>query len=152
VPVRAHLPGYGLTRVSHNAAIRTGVFVGVGLALVFTTWLFVANRMPAFESFALERNLIAAFVLGLVAAVPFLRFLRQPGNLLASSLIAWSILTLTYRGLCVHFKALADRYSTPQIFTLGILIYLILTTVCWIGTCIWRVRASHVSHSNHHLG
>jgi len=152
VSVRAHLPGYALTRVFRDAATRTGVYVGVALSLGFTAWLFVANRVPAFDSLAEERNLVAAVVLGLIAAVPVLRFLRLPGNLLASSLIAWAILTLTYRLLCVHFQALSDRYSAPQIFTLGALVYLILTTLSWIGTCVWRARASHASHSNHHLG
>jgi hypothetical protein len=145
--VSVHPSGYGLTRVFRNAAARTGICAGVALSLVFATWLFVANRMPAFENLALERNVVAATVLALVALVPILRFLRQPGHLLASSLIAWSILTLTYRGLCMHFRALDDRYSAPQVFILGALVYMILATLSWIGTCLWRVRESRVSES-----
>jgi hypothetical protein len=152
VSVRAHLPGYRWTRVFRNAATRTGVYAGVGLSLALTAWLFAANRFPAFENLALERNVVAAAAFGLIALVPVLRFVRWPGNLLASSLVAWSILTLTYRALCVYFRALADRYSAPQILILGSLIYMILATLSWIGTCIWRARESHVSEENHHLG
>jgi hypothetical protein len=149
--VRAHLPGYDLTHALWNAATRTGMYAGVGLSLVFATWLFIANRVPEFENLALERNLLAAAVFGLVALVPVLRFARLPGSLLASSLVAWGILTLTYRGLCVHFQALADRYSAPQILILGSLVYMILATLSWIGTCIWRAREYHSSRSGHRL-
>src|SRR5437660_8785174 len=40
---------------------------------------------------ALERNIVAAAILGFLAAVPIFRFLRLPGHLLASSLIGWLI-------------------------------------------------------------
>jgi hypothetical protein len=140
IAVRAHLPGYSRLHVFKNAAIRTGVYSGVGLAMVLVAWVFVANRVPALEPFALERNVAAAVALGLFGAVPVLRFLRLPGPLLASSLIAWSILALTYRLLCVYFWGLAERYSAVQLFTIGAILYMILATLSWIGTCIWRAR------------
>jgi hypothetical protein len=122
------------------------VYSGVGLAMVLVAWVFVANRAPTLERFALERNVAAAVALVLFAAVPVLRFLRLPGPLLASSLIAWSILALTYRLLCVVFWGLAERYSAVQVFTLGAVLYMILATLSWIGTCIWRARESKISH------
>ncbi len=149
--VRAQFPGHELTQVLHNTGVRTGVFTGVALALAFSVWLYVANRVPSLESVALQRNVIAATVLGVIAALPVLRFLRSPGNLLVSGLVAWSILTFVYRGLCLDFRDLAFRYSAPQIFALGTVIYMIVATLSWIGTCIWRARTSHISHSNHHV-
>jgi len=44
--VRPHLPGYRWFHVFRNAAIRTGVYVGVCLTLVFTAWLVIANHAP----------------------------------------------------------------------------------------------------------
>jgi low temperature requirement protein LtrA len=149
-----------LALVLHNVGVRTGVFTGVALALGFTIWLYAANRIPSLESVALERNFIAAVALALIASIPVLRFLRAPGNLLVASLIAWSILSLTYRGLTVHFTHLAERYSAVQIFALGAIVFMILATLSWIGTCLWRLRGphlphpnheSHISHSNHHI-
>src|SRR5258707_6450333 len=87
--VRPHLPGYRWFHVFRNAAIRTGVYVGVCLTLVFSAWLVIANRAPILERFALERNIAAAAILGFLAVVPIFRFLRLPGHLLASSLIGW---------------------------------------------------------------
>jgi len=149
IAVRAHLPGYGRLHVLKNAAIRTGVYAGVGLSLVLVAWIFVANRLPGLEGFALERNLAGAVALGLFAAVPVLRFLRLPGPLLASSLIAWSILALTYGLLSIYFLGLSARYSTVQVFTLGAVVYMILATLSWIGTCIRRVRDSDTSRPHH---
>ena len=145
IAVRAHLPGYSRLHVFKNAAIRTGVYAGVGLSVVLVAWVFVANRAPALERFALERNLGAAAALGLFAMVPVLRFLRLPGPLLASGLVAWSILAVTYQLLCVVFWGLAERYSAVQVFTLGAVLYMIAATLSWIGTCIWRVRESKIS-------
>ena len=149
IAVRAHLPGYGRLHVLKNAAIRTGVYAGVGLSLVLVAWIFVANRLPGLEGFALERNLAGAVALGFFAAVPVLRFLRLPGPLLASSLIAWCILALTYRLLSIYFLGLSARYSTVQVFTLGAVVYMILATLSWIGTCIRRVRDSDTSRPHH---
>ena len=148
--VRPHLPGYRWFHVFRNAAIRTGVYVGVCLTLVFTAWLVIANHAPFLERFALERNVAAASILGFLAAVPVFRFLRLPGHLLASSLIGWLIFSLSYRALCLVFRGLSNWHSTFQIFMLGAVVYLILTTLCWIAATSWRAREAHASHPNHH--
>jgi hypothetical protein len=148
--VRPHLPGYRWFHVFRNAAIRTGVYVGVCLTLVFAAWLVIANHAPFLERFALERNIAAAGILCFLAAVPVLRFLRFPGHLLASSLLGWMIFSLSYRGLCMIFRGLNDWHSTFQVFMMGAVVYMILTTLCWIVGTIWRAREAHASHPNHH--
>ncbi len=148
--VRAHLPAYESYHVLQNASVRTGVYVGVVLSIVFSAWVIVANRVPFFDRFALIRNLAAVTLLGLIALVPILRFWRLPGNLLASSLISWLIFSLSYRVLCMDFRALAGRFSAVQIFVLGAVSYMLVVTLSWIWTIIRRARASDVSHPNHH--
>ncbi len=149
--LQAQLPGYRWFRIFRNVAIRTGVYVGVCLTLVFVVWLVIANHVPFLERFALERNIAAAAVLCLLAAIPVLRFFRAPGNLLASSLIAWLIFSLCYRALCLVFHGLSDWHSTFQVFMLGAVVYLILTTLSWIGTFIRKAREAHMSHPKHHV-
>ncbi len=150
--IRSNLPGYRWFHVFRNAAIRTGVYTGVCLTLVFVTWLLIANHVAFLERFALERNIAAAAVLCFLAAVPVLRFFRMPGNLLVSSLIAWFFFSLCYRILCFFYRNLGDSpHSTFQVFMMGSIVYLILTTVSWIATIIRRARAAaHTSHPNHH--
>lgn len=144
--VRVDLPGYGKLGVFQNAATRTGVYAGVGLSLVFIAWVVAANRIAALEGLAFERNVIGAAALGLFAAVPVLRFLRLPGHLLASSLIAWTIFAVTYRLLCIRFPGLGYRYGAVHIFAMGAVLYLILATVSWLGTILWKAaRTSRIS-------
>lgn len=131
--------------VLQDSAVRIGLLVGAGLAVALSGWVYLANRVPIFESVSVERNIAAAAILGFLAFLPVMRFFREPGHLLVSSLIAWSMLTLTYRALSLFFWALRDWYSSFQIFMLGAVIYLIAATVSWIGTCIWKARSAHLS-------
>src|SRR5580692_205884 len=148
--VRAHLPAYGSFHVLRNASVRTGVYVGIILSIVFSGWVIVANHVPSLDRFALARNLTAVVLLGLVAFIPILRFWRMPGNLLASSLVAWVLFSLAYRVLCMDFSGLAERFSAVQIFMLGAVLYMLVVSLSWLWTIIRRARASHVSHPNHH--
>ena len=151
MPVRAHMPGYRWLDIFKDAAVRTGVYSGAGLSIVFTVWLIVANHVSVLERFAMARNVIAAILLGFLAAVPVVRFFRLPGSLIISSTMGWAILTAWYRLLCTVFSGLSDWHSTFQVFMYGVVVYLIVATVCWIGTIIWRARSHHITHSNHHV-
>jgi len=145
----AHSPGRLFFCLFRDAAVRTGVYVGLAFSFVFTAWLLVANRVPAFDGLAVPRNIIAACLLGLIACIPVLRFFRLPAEMLLSSVIAWGIFTLTYGSLCLKFSLLDQHYSTVEVFVLGAVVYLLLATLSWIGTIIWRVRAAHSSHPRH---
>lgn len=144
------MPAYTSFHAFRNVSVRMGLYVGVVFSIIFCSWVFVANRVPGLDRFALARNLVAVAVLALVALVPVLRFWRHPGNLLASSLVAWLIFSVTYRILGMDFPGLEERYSAVQIFVLGAVAYMLVVTLSWIGTIIHRARSSHASHPNHH--
>lgn len=128
-----------------SSAVRIGMVVGVGLSLALTGWVYVANRVSIFDHVSFERNLVAAVLIGTVALFPVLRFIREPADLLVSSLVAWGILTLTYSTLSLFSWAIRDWFTTFQFFMLGAMLYLIATTLSWIGTCIWKARAAHLA-------
>ena len=149
MPVSAKLPGYHWFAFLKDAATRLGVYVGVALSLIFTMWLLLANHVPFLDAFAMPRNVIAAVLLLFFASIPLLRFYRSPSDLLLSSFLAWGLFTLTYGLLCLKFVLLDQYYSTFQVFVLGTISYLLLATLSWIGTIIWRVRATDGSHTRH---
>jgi hypothetical protein len=88
-------------------------------------------------------------VLVFLAAIPVVRFLRSPAELLVSGLLAWGIFTLTFRILASIFVLLEENYSAFHVFVLGAISYLVFATLSWVGTIVWRVRATDNSHTHH---
>ena len=130
-------------------AVRLGVYAGASLSTVFVAWIVIANRVPSLTRLATERNVIAAVLLVVCAAAPVIRFLRSPGELLLSGLLAWITFTATYRVLCSIFVLLDDNYSAFHVFVMGAISYLVFATLSWVGTILWRVRATNHSQSHH---
>lgn len=141
--VSSHVSGYGKLIAFRGAAVRTGIYVGTCLSLTFIAWLVIANRVPALAHFALQRNIVAAVALAFFGLIPVLRFHAMPGRLWASGAVAWLILSVCYRLLSFFFTGLPERYSAFQVFMLGAVVYTIASTLCWIGTIVWRMRGAH---------
>jgi hypothetical protein len=149
MPEIAERPAFRWFDFLEYAAVRSGIYIGISLSLIFSVWLLLANRAPFLEPLALERNIIAAALLALLALIPLIRFFRSPCELLISGILAWSLLTLTYWIFGLKFVLLEEYYSAFHIFVLGAVSYLIFATVSWIGTIVWRVHATHSSHTHH---
>jgi len=148
MPANFSPPGYRWFQFLRNAPIRIGLYTGIWLSLVFVTWVLVANRVPFLEPLAQQRNVIAALLLAAIAALPVLRFLASSGELLVSGLLAWSVLTLTYRILSLKFTLLQYYYSTFHVFVLGAVLYLLFATLSWIGMIVWRAREAQGTHTS----
>ena len=146
MPASVHLPGYRWLMFLRNVPVRVGIYTGICLSLVFSIWLVLANRVPLLERLALGRNIAAVVFLMLFASLPVLKFYRSAGDLLVSGLLAWTLLSITYRLLCMVFGLLDARYSAFHVFVLGAVVYLICATLSWIGMIVWKVRAADISH------
>lgn len=148
----SNLPGYRWFRAFKHAPVRLGVYIGACLSGAFIAWLIVANRLAFLQPLALERNLGAAALLALLAAIPVLRFLRSPWSLLASGAVCWTIFSFVYRLLCLFFTALDDWHSTTQVFMLGLVVYLIAATLSWVVGLVWRARESESPSFHNRVG
>lgn len=149
MPVTTSLPGYRWFDFLKNVAARTGIYSGVFLSIVFAGWILIANLASFLQPVAVGRDIAAGALLLFFACLPLLRFYRSPAELLVSGLIAWSLLTATYRILGFFFDFLEEYDSTFHVFVLGAISYLVFATLSWIGTIIWRVRAAENSHRQH---
>jgi len=147
MPANFSPPGYRWFHIFRHPAIRVGLYTGVWLSMGFVAWVVIANRAPFLEPLAQERNVIATMALALIAAMPVIRFLRSPGELLISGLLAWSVLALGYRILSLIFVLLQDYYSTFHVFVLGAVAYLLFATLSWIGMIVWRAREAQGTHT-----
>ena len=148
----SNLPGYRWFRAFKHAPVRLGIYIGVCLSGAFIAWLIVANRLTFLQPLALERNLGAAALLTLLAAIPVLRFLRSPWSLLVSGAVCWTIFSFVYRLLCLFFTALDDWHSTTQVFMLGLVVYLIAATLSWVVGLVWRARESKSPSLHNRVG
>lgn len=146
MPESVHLPGYRWLMFLRNVPVRVGIYTGICLSLVFLLWLVLANRVPLLEPLAMWRNIAAVVILVFFATLPMLRFYRSPGELMVSGLVAWMLLSITYRVLCMVFVFLDEKYSAFHVFVLGAVVYLVGATLSWIGMMIWRVRTADISH------
>ena len=129
----------------HDPVLRTGISVGAALCVLALTWLFVANRVPSLEGFALGRNLAAAVAAGVLLLVPVCRFLKSPGHLFLSGLVAWTMLTLGYGAMENQFPALGERLGTFHLFVLGAVGYGLLGTLVWVARLVLHAcqRTTH---------
>jgi hypothetical protein len=151
MPDSVPLPGYQWFRAFRNAPVRLGIYTGVCLSIIFIAWLIVANRAALLAPFALERNVAAAAAIVFVAAIPVLRFLRSPRSLVLAGLICWSMFSFVYRILCLFFSALSDWHSTTQVLMIGIVMYLIASTLSWLAMVIRRIRRDDAAHFRNHM-
>jgi hypothetical protein len=148
MPANFSPPGYRWFHFLRHASARVGLYAGIWLSLVFVAWVVIANRAPILEPLAQQRNFIATLLLALIAAMPVIRFLRSPAELLISGLLAWGVLTLTYRILSLEFTLLQSYYSSFHVFVLGAVAYLLFATVSWIGMIVWRAREAQGTHTS----
>ena len=132
-----------------NDAIRTGIYVGVALALIFVSWIFIANRVAIPNAYVRERNLGTAALLVLVALIPVARFLLVPGKIWVSTLVAWIIFSACYGLLSIFFSGLREHFTAFQVFVLGAVVYMILATLAWLGNIIGRTWAAHSPRGHH---
>ncbi len=142
---RIPLPGYHWFRTFKDPALRVGIYSGTAMSLVLLVWVIVANRIPTLETFALQRNLAAAVALAFIAALPVIRFYRSPWQMVQSGFLAWTLLIATFSLLTLKFDKLDAEYGAFHLFVLGMLTYLILATLSWIGTIIRRAWIAHSS-------
>lgn len=146
MPANFSPPGYRWFDFLRHAPAKVGIYTGLWLSVIFVAWVVIANRVPFLEPLAQQRNVIATLLLALTASMPVIRFLRSPGDLLISGLLAWSVLTLAYRILSLKFVLLQVYYSTFHVFVLGAVAYLLFATLSWIGMIVWRARAAQHTH------
>ncbi|HXN24133.1 MAG TPA: hypothetical protein VOA41_15435 [Candidatus Dormibacteraeota bacterium] len=137
---------------ARTPSLRTGLLIGAGLSLVFVAWLFIANRIPALEDFALIRNAVAGSLMMILMILPVITYVRFPGRLLTSGLSAWTLFALCYRLMEQFFELLESRVGAFHLFMLGAVLYLGAAVLSWITLVCLSTRHSgtRVHHGKIH--
>ncbi len=114
--------------------MRTGLLTGVLLSMVMAASLYLANRLPAFERLAIERNSACSGVFFVVMLIPAIRFRRRPVELFTSGMVAWAVFTLAYVGAANFYEDLySSLHTTPGIMlAYGAGAYGIVAVSTWV--------------------
>jgi hypothetical protein len=138
------LPGNQWLLWLRSSTVRAGVLVGIYVSFIFVAWLLIANWIPQLAPFAAIRNYFAGTVLLLTLGIPIVKYASQPGRLFLSGATAWTILTLTYMTMELHFTLLSSRMGAFNLFVLGIISYGLISVFEWVFLMCAHVRHRHV--------
>jgi hypothetical protein len=124
-----------------HAVLKIGIYIGASLIIVMLGALVAANRFPALEPYALERNAISYSLFVMLMLVPVCRFLTQPVRMFASSMIAWVMFAAAYDVAGLFFRNLFDVLRTPlEALIEGAIVYGVLATALWVTEMVLHAR------------
>lgn len=118
--------------------LKFGFYVGIAMVAEMAIALVVINRIPALESYALERN---AFFIGwffLLTLAPVVRFLREPVQMFFAAMTAWAIFVAGYYVAGFYFERLFDALHRGPLLVLveGAVLYGIAAVGSWVAEMI----------------
>jgi len=131
------------TSVSHPA-LRTGLYTAALLIVVLLGALVAANRIPALEPYALERNAISYSLFVMFMLIPIVRFWNRPLRMFGAGMIAWTLFSAAYDIAGMVFQNLFDalRHTPFMALTEGAVLYGVCSVVSWV--------CGMVIHARHH--
>jgi hypothetical protein len=116
-----------------GSAIRTGVYGGALLIIAMLGALVAANRMPALEKYAFERNAACYTLFVLLMLVPIVRFLTRPLKMFGAAMIGWVMFVAAYDLTAFYFRNLFQVLRTPfQALIEGAVVYGIFAVGSWV--------------------
>ncbi len=132
-----------LGRVSASgSALRTGLYSGALLIVTMMGALVAANRVPALERYAFERNASCYTLFVLLMLIPIVRFLNRPLQMFGAAMIGWVMFVAAYDLTGLYFRDLFEVLRTPfQALMEGTAVYAIFAVASWV--CGMLLHARH---------
>jgi len=141
-----------------HPVIWAGVYTGALLIVVMLAALVAANRIPALERFAFERNAACYSLFVIVMLFPVFRFLNRPIQMFASAMIGWVLFAGAYDLSALYFRNLFRVLRTPfEALIEGAIVYGIFAVGSWVVKMILHARRHPIApvrrpvrHPTHH--
>jgi hypothetical protein len=123
-----------IRRAVLRPALIAGCYTGAMLTVTLLGALVVANRIPALEPYAFERNAFSYALFVLLMLLPVLRFLNHPVKMFVAGISGWAILTSAYDFAGLYFHNLFNVvHRTPfELLAEGAIAYGILALAAWV--------------------
>lgn len=128
-------------------AFISGCYTGAMLTVAMLGALVVANRIPALEPYAFERNAACYALFVMLMLLPILRFLNRPVKMFVASMTGWIILTVAYDFGGIYFHNLFNVLQrTPlEVLTEGAILYGVLSVAAWVCAMVLHARRHSIA-------
>ena len=114
---------------------------GFLLIVVMLGALVAANRIPALEDYALERNAISYTLFVLLMLAPVCRFRKSSLQMFLSAMLGWVIFVAAYDLAGMVFHDLFQVLRTPfEVLIEGTVAYGVLAVASWVVSMISHAR------------
>jgi hypothetical protein len=129
----AHIP---------HPALRTGLYTGAFLVVAMLGALVAANRIPALERYALERDAISYTLFVLLMLIPVLRFWKRPLQMFVSGMVGWTLFVAAYDVAGMVFQNLFEsiRHTPFMVLSEGAVVYGVCSVISWVGGMVIHAR------------
>lgn len=122
-----------------HPTVKCGLYTGALLVITMLGALVAANRIPALEPYAIERNAISYSLFMLFMLLPVIRFWRRPLKMFGAGIIGWTIFAAAYDIAGMVFVNLFDAVRHTPLVALceGAVVYGVCAVATWvIAMCI----------------
>jgi hypothetical protein len=124
-----------------RATLFTGLFTGGLLIVVMLAALVAANRIPALEDYALERDALSYTLFVLLMLAPVCRFRKSSLQMFLSGVLAWVLFVVAYDGAGIVFHDLFQVLRTPfEVLIEGIVVYGVFAVASWVARMLSHAR------------
>lgn len=121
-------------------ALMTGVYVGAAWILVMSAALVAANRVPALERYALERNAASYGAFVILMLIPVIRFMKRPLHMFVSAIVAWIFFVGAYNIAGFYFRNLFLIRTPFQALIEGGVLYGVVAVTIWVMRMVLYAR------------
>jgi hypothetical protein len=116
-----------------RATFFTGIFTAFLLIVVMLAALVAANRIPALEEYALERNALSYTLFVLLMLAPVCRFRKNSLQMFLSAMLGWVLFVAAYDLAGMAFHDLFRVLRTPfEVLIEGTIVYGVLAVASWV--------------------
>lgn len=117
-----------------NPALWMGVYIGALLNIVMIGSLVAANRFPALDRYALERNAASYGLFVILVLVPVVRFINRPVQMFTAGIVGWTLFAAGYNLAGMYFHNLFQVLRTPlEVLIEGALLYGVTAVLAWVA-------------------
>jgi hypothetical protein len=125
--------GRRVLAAKHRTALETGIYMGALLIVVMVAALFVANRIPGSERYALERNATFCALFFICMLIPIARYFNRPMPMFISAMIGWFIFVFAYDVAGMFYQNLFQVLRRPfEALIEGSIVYGVAAVGAWV--------------------